>query len=106
MLIGKGARYISISPSLIFVVVGGTAAFFILIFSFALKAQFRKVTTGTEGLIGEKGYAKTDISEQGTIYVVGEYWSAKSYDGKIIRKGDDIIVIKKEGGVLIVKSKK
>ncbi len=106
MLIGRGARYISISPSLIFVVVGGTAAFFILIFSFALKAQFRKIITGKEGLIGEKGYAKTDVSKQGTVYVVGEYWSAKSYDGKIIRKGDDIIVIKKEGGILIVKSKK
>lgn len=105
MLIGSQARYISISPSLIFVVVGGTAAFFILVFSFALKAQFRKVITGKEGLIGEKGYAKTDVSEQGTVYVVGEYWGAKSCDSKKIKKGDDIIVVEKEGKVLIVKKK-
>lgn len=106
MLIGRGARYISISPVLILVVVSITVAFFVFISSFALKAQFRKVTTGEEGLIGQEGYAKTDIVNKGTVYVVGEYWDAKTADGEKIRKDEDIIVIKKEGKILIVKRKK
>jgi len=105
MLIGSQARYISISLPLIFTVVGATAAFFILIFSFAVKAQLRKIITGKEGLIGEQGYAKTDILDKGTVYVVGEYWGAKSADGEKIKKGDYIIVVKKEGKLLIVKEK-
>lgn len=106
MLIGREARYISISPFLILVVVGITVAFFLFIVSFALKAQFRKVTTGKEGLIGQEGYAKTDITTSGTVYVVGEYWNAKTADSKKIKKGEGIVVIKKEGKILIVTSKK
>lgn len=105
MLIGKEARYMSISPLLILVVVAVTAGFFLFIVSFALKAQFRKVTTGNEGLINQEGYAKTDIGNKGTAYVVGEYWNAKSFDGKKIKKGEDIVVVEKEGKVLIVKRK-
>jgi len=103
MLIGSEARYISISPFLILVVLGITVAFFLFIVSFALKAQFRKVTTGKEGLINEVGYAKMDVSDKGTVYVVGEYWNAKTPDGKRIKKGEDVVVIKKEGKVLIVR---
>jgi membrane-bound serine protease (ClpP class) len=105
MLIGSEARYISISPFLILVVLGITVGFFLFIVSFALKAQFRKVTTGKEGLINEVGYAKTDVSDKGIVYVVGEYWNAKTTDGKRIKKGEDIVVIKKEGKILIVKKK-
>ena len=105
MLIGGEARYISLSIPLILTVVGITVAFFIFIISFAIKAQFRKVITGEEGLLNQEGYAKTNIGAKGVVYVVGEYWSARSEDGKRIKKGGRIEVIKKEGRVLVVRRK-
>jgi len=51
-------------------------------------------------LIGMVGEARTDIAMEGTIYVGGEDWSARSE--KKIKNGSAVKVIKREGLVLIV----
>lgn len=51
-------------------------------------------------LIGMIGEARTDVTLEGTIYVDGEEWSARS--DKKIRAGSQVKVIKREGLVLLV----
>jgi membrane-bound serine protease (ClpP class) len=46
--------------------------------SIALRARRNKVVTGTEGLIGEVGVARTPIAPRGTVFVHGEIWNATS----------------------------
>jgi membrane-bound serine protease (ClpP class) len=58
-----------------------TAAGFIFIISFAIRAQKRPVQVGAEALIGEVGFARTAIDSVGTIHVAGELWSAQLMEG-------------------------
>jgi membrane-bound serine protease (ClpP class) len=58
-----------------------TAAGFISIISFAIRAQKRPVQVGAEALIGEVGFARTAIDSMGTIHVAGELWSAQLMEG-------------------------
>jgi membrane-bound serine protease (ClpP class) len=44
----------------------------------ALKARRNKVTTGSQGLVGETGVAQTALSPQGKVFVHGELWNAIS----------------------------
>ena len=58
--------------------------------SIALRARRNKVVTGTEGLIGEVGVARTPIAPRGTVFVHGEIWNATS--PKPIEAGSRIVV--------------
>jgi membrane-bound serine protease (ClpP class) len=53
-----------------------------------------------EGLVGQVGEAKTKVSEEGSVLVAGELWSARS--DKAIPAGSEIRVIRRDGFVLIV----
>lgn len=55
----------------------------------------RKSVTGEEGMIGKSGVAKTDIFNQGRVFVHGEYWNASS--GRPIPAGSPVRVVKVEG---------
>lgn len=44
----------------------------------AIRARRAKVTTGSSGMIGLTGRAETAIAPQGTIFVRGELWHARS----------------------------
>ena len=68
------------------------AGFVIFLLTLGVKAQFRRRATGSEGIVGEIGVARTDIKPSGgTIFVHGEFWNAVS-DGKI-KKGSKVRVI-------------
>ena len=58
--------------------------------SIALRARRNKVVTGTEGLIGEVGVARTPIAPRGTVFVHGEIWNATS--PKAIEAGSRVVV--------------
>ena len=60
-----------------------------------------KPDTGKEGLIGMHGQAKTNISNDGQIFVRGEYWNA--WSDALIKKGEHVIIIGVEGLRLKVK---
>jgi len=78
MLIDSSEPYMRISLSIIFAVVGATAAFFVFAVTFVIKAQRRKPTTGGEGLIGQIGTVREKLGPAGMVYVAGEYWKARS----------------------------
>ncbi len=47
-----------------------------VIFYVGVKAQFTRVKTGKEALIGAKGIATTDLKPKGEVRVMGEFWQA------------------------------
>lgn len=71
-----------------------TTLFFFLTIRLAVKAQKQKPVTGAEGLVGLEGRAKTDIHNEGMVFVHGEIWKAWS-DGPI-KAGENVIVEKVE----------
>jgi membrane-bound serine protease (ClpP class) len=104
MLIDLPSEWLSISWVSILVVVTVTVLFFVGVLSYAIKAQFSKVRTGSEGLVGEEGVAKTDVRENGKVEVHGELWNAKS-DEPIVA-GERVMVTEVKGMRLKVKKER
>ena len=73
-----------------------------LIFYAGVKAQFSRVKTGKEALIGSKGIATTDLKPKGEVRVMGEFWEAASKYGEIAT-GQTVEVVGMEGMFLVVK---
>jgi membrane-bound serine protease (ClpP class) len=48
----------------------------IFLMTIALKARANKITTGTQGMIGEIGIAETNLDPYGKVFVHGEIWDA------------------------------
>jgi len=78
------------------------AAIIILIFSAGFKAQFRRVKTGKEALIGARGVATTDLKPKGEVRVMSEFWEATAED-TTIAAGQAVEVVGMEGMTLVVK---
>src|SRR2546425_11679136 len=74
-----------------------TGAFFLFAVGAGIRAQRTKVRTGTEGLIGAVGVARSALSPEGQVHVRGEMWTAEAEDRTPIREGDRIVVIGVEG---------
>ncbi|HYE76673.1 MAG TPA: NfeD family protein, partial [bacterium] len=57
---------------------------------------------GIEGLVGEVGEARSPLAPEGTIFVHGEYWSARTRDLAPLPEGAAVRVLAKEGPLLVV----
>ena len=73
-----------------------------VIFYVGVKAQFKRVKTGKEALIGSMGVATTDLKPKGEIRVMGEFWEATAKDSEIVA-GQDVEVVGMDGMFLVVK---
>jgi membrane-bound serine protease (ClpP class) len=91
-----------ISIELIILIVALTTAFFLFAITFGIKAQRKKVATGNEGIVGEKGVAISNLNPLGEIKVHGEIWNCESVDGDI-KKGSAVSIIGIENLKLKVK---
>ena len=78
-----------------------TTIFFTMTVFLVAKAYRRKPVTGSEGLIGMEGDAKTDIHEDGQVSVHGEIWNA--WSDVVISAGEKVIVEEMEHLKLKVK---
>ncbi len=101
MFIDSPLPFMRVSISVIIPAVVFTALFFIFAVGMGIRAQKRKVATGTSGIVGEIGVAKTDIDPDGSVFVHGEYWNARS-DGRIVA-GTKVVVLSVDGMTLFVK---
>ena len=104
MLIDLPTGWLSISWVSIMVVVTVTVLFFVGVLSYAIKAQFSKVRTGSEGLVGEEGVARTEVKERGKVEVHGELWNAESDEP--IAAGERVMVTEVKGMRLKVKKER
>ncbi len=66
----------------------------------SLEAAHKRPSHDLEGLVGQIGEARTKVHEDGSVYVSGELWSARSSNE--IMSGSSIRVVRREGFVLVV----
>lgn len=50
----------------------------VFLMTLVLRAQKHRVSTGTEGMIGEIGVARTTLAPEGKVFVHGELWNARA----------------------------
>ncbi len=96
--------YPAINP--IFAIVVSTAAILLLWFigRKSIDVMKLKPVQSLSNLIGMVGESRTDIYRDGSVYVNGEEWSARSE--KPIKADTNVRVVKREGLVLIVEADK
>jgi membrane-bound serine protease (ClpP class) len=68
----------------------------------SLEAMSRKPTHDLEALVGQIGEAKSRVFNDGSVYIGGEMWSARS-DAEI-PSGSPVRVVRREGFILVVES--
>jgi membrane-bound serine protease (ClpP class) len=95
MLIDSASPVLQISWGVIIPVVAVSAIMFIITVTIAVRVYREKPNTGREGMIGMQAEAKSDIFEDGQVFVRGEYWSAWS-DEKI-KKAEKVTITEVSG---------
>jgi len=80
-------------PSLRFIipVALGISLILISLVTLVVRAHARKSFTGKEGMIGEVGTARTDLSPSGKVFVHGEIWEAEATEP--VAKGEKVKVV-------------
>jgi membrane-bound serine protease (ClpP class) len=85
-------------------VVAPFAVIIVFMLKIAMRARRAKVTTGAAGMIGLRGRAQTAIAPEGTVFVRGELWRARSQMS--IAAGEGVRVTDIEGLTLGVELEK
>jgi membrane-bound serine protease (ClpP class) len=86
-----GMEYLAISWKVLVPAVIFTVAFFVFIIGLGIRAQRRKPTTGSEGLIGKHGTVIQRLDPEGRIRIHGEIWFART-DAPPLEAGTDVTV--------------
>ncbi len=94
MLFDSPLPFFRISLKVILPSVFITTLFFGLTIFLVAKAYRRKPSTGSEGLKGLEGHAKTDVLDDGQVFIHGEIWNAWSESS--IKAGEKVVVEKEE----------
>ena len=82
-----------ISRAVVVVMVGLTGAFFATIAWLGLGTLRLRAASGRESLVGARGVAKTALSPDGIVHLMGEDWSAGPAEGaRKIKKGESVVV--------------
>jgi membrane-bound serine protease (ClpP class) len=100
MLIDSPEEYLRIPFSTIVLVVGTTAGLFLFVVGAAVRSVGRKPVSGQEGMLGAIGTAKERLDPNGTVFVQGTLWSARSTVP--IEAGATVRVVRVEGLKLTV----
>lgn len=95
LLIDSPVPFLRISWVVIVTAVVMTALFFLFAVTMGIRAQRRRPTTGSEGLVGMIGTALTALDPRGTVLLHGEYWKAES--DVTIAEGERVRVTAVEG---------
>jgi membrane-bound serine protease (ClpP class) len=84
-------------PSLTYILpfVIAVSAIILFLLTLVFRAHARPASTGREGMIGETGTARTDLSPAGKVFVHGELWEAEA--DTPIRAGEPVKVVEVRG---------
>jgi len=69
----------------------GISLILIFLVTLVVRAHARRSFTGKEGMIGEVGTARTDLSPSGKVFVHGEIWEAEATEP--VAKGEKVKVV-------------
>lgn len=89
-----------VNPFVALIASGSLAVFLWVAVRKSVQAVSERPAHDIEDLIGRTGEARTKILEEGSVFVAGEMWSAKSSDS--IPAGSPIRVVRREGFILVV----
>ncbi len=96
--------FLRVSVPLVIGTAIATAAFFMVIVSFAIRAQLRPVEVGREALVGRIGESRTELTPTGMVHVAGELWTAILEDqSSTLGSGEWVEIIGVDGLRLLVK---
>jgi membrane-bound ClpP family serine protease len=90
----------AVNPFVALVASGLMSAFLWIAVRKTVQAAAAHPVHNLETLIGSIGEAKSNIHEEGSVYIAGEMWSAKS--DQVIPAGSSIRVVRREGFILVV----
>ena len=82
-----------IEPWLIVLAAIAIVTFLVITIVWGIRAHRRKVSAGSEDLIGKIAEVKTALNPKGTVLIQGELWTAVSEDGQF-EPGDEVAIIK------------
>jgi membrane-bound serine protease (ClpP class) len=94
---------LTIDRSIIFTAVATMATLVLAISYLVFRSQKAKPTLGMEGLVGEIGEVRAQLSPSGKVFVHGEYWNAQTQADGQIDVGERVQVIGYDGMNLKVK---
>ncbi len=94
-------KAIGLSWTTIILTVGTMTALFVFVISKALLIQRKQPVMGEVSLVGETGEARSVLAPVGKVFVHGEYWNARSTEGRITA-GERIVVVGIEKHTLLV----
>ena len=78
LLMNEEFPFYQISWTVILPMVTIAVAFTFLVVGFGVRALRKRTTTGSEGMIGQRGWAKTNLTPKGKIIIHGEMWDGIS----------------------------
>jgi len=90
----------AVNPFVALVTSGLLSAFLWIVVRKTVQAASTRPVHDLETLAGLLGEARSKIHEEGSVYVAGEMWSARS--DKAIPAGSSIRVVRREGFILVV----
>ncbi len=99
MLIDSSQPYLQISRAVIAATVAVSAGFILFASWMVVRTQSRPVTSGQEGMIGERGKVVSAIHGEGRVFVHGELWRAQAETN--IPEGEDIEVVRLLPGLML-----
>lgn len=90
----------AVNPFVALVTSGLLSVFLWIVVRKTVQASAARPVHDLETLIGSTGEAKSKIYEEGSAYIAGEMWSARS--DQAIPAGSSIRVVRREGFILVV----
>jgi membrane-bound serine protease (ClpP class) len=89
-----------VNPLVAIIASGLVAGFLWIAVRKSLEATTMRPSHDLAGLVGQIGEARTSVSDEGSVFVGGELWSARSEQP--IPAGSSIRVLRREGFILVV----
>jgi membrane-bound ClpP family serine protease len=90
----------AVNPFVALVTSGLMSAFLWIVVRKTIQAAGVRPVHDLEMLVGSIGEARSNVHEDGSVYVAGEMWSARS--DQTIPAGSSIRVVRREGFILVV----
>jgi membrane-bound serine protease (ClpP class) len=90
----------AVNPLVAFITSGLISIFLWIVVRKTVQAASARPTHDLEALIGLPGEARSKVHVEGSVYVAGEMWSARSDEP--IPAGSTIRVVRREGFILVV----
>lgn len=94
----------AVNPLVALLSSGLMTAFIWIVVRKSVQAASARPAHDLEVLVGQLGEARTTVHDEGSVYVGGELWSARS--GSQIPAGSHVRVVRREGFVLVVEQEK